>query len=177
MFQVDDAVVHPAHGPGVVTRVGPNGHGRPGTQYYWIKLVLPQATTVIMQAADANRRGLRSAIPEGGVKALWEQFASEPMPLPRSYKARSAKIEEVLEGSALDIARLLRDLTWRFRRTDRISRVDQRGVAAAVDRIARHVAAVERIEVKQAAALVRQRLAQGIESRLAELGQADTVPP
>lgn len=123
-FVSGDPVVHPSQGAGTVERIITLNYTGQPLRYYSIELV-DGDSTLMMPVEKAEELGLRRA--DFGLDDIQATLEKEPQELPDSYRSRHAKIRSMLgSGEPVDLARVVRDMTWRSRQPDtNLTKVDK----------------------------------------------------
>ena len=94
-----------------------------------------------------------------GKRAPKVVLCDDPRKLPRDHKDRYAMIEEKLQsGDALEVAAAVRDMAWRRKQEGKFTTRGKRFYEEAMMLLAGEIAAVQDIEVKDAAGQVNERL-------------------
>jgi len=149
MFETGDKVVHPGHGPGVITGIERRQMLGEEKQYYVIK-ILTGGGTLMTPVDRATEIGLRSTISNASVKRLLRSLSDQPEELPDDFRERQAAIEERLRvGDVFSTALVVRDLAW-YGQTRSLTKRDQQLMQQAEELIAAELALIEDIEVKEA---------------------------
>jgi CarD family transcriptional regulator len=141
MFLVGDRVVHPSYGVGTVTEIKERHTLGPGKRYYSIRLLNQPETVVMVPVGAEERMGLRRPVAETRLGRVWRVLKGNPKALPSNYEKRCTLLDEKLSsGDVLDIAEVLRDLTWRREEKRRLSirgkRLYDRGMALLAGEVA-----------------------------------------
>lgn len=111
-FSVGDKVVHPRYGPGHVVGIERWEHLDSEQTYYVIEIP-DQALTVRLPVTTANDVGVRSALAPSNLPQVLSTLRSKPQQLPDDYKERQEQIDEkVKTGHVMQLAQVVRDLTW-----------------------------------------------------------------
>ena len=114
MFQIGQAVVHPAHGPGKIVKIKKLSTLGSGKQYYSVRLLDGSETEIWVPVQDAQEHGLRTPIKKSRVAEVWRRLRAEAETLPTDHQARYQVVREKLEtGQLLSIAEAIRDLSWK----------------------------------------------------------------
>ena len=113
-FQVGEVVVHPAHGPGRVVRIGSLSFLGGDKQYYSIRLLDGSETQVWVPVREARERGVRRPIQSSDLDEIWKLLRARPRELPSDHQERYGVVRESVEnGNVMQIAKALRDLSWK----------------------------------------------------------------
>lgn len=111
-FSVGDKVVHPRYGPGQIVSVE-QWEFLDGERSYYVIEIPDQALTVRLPVATADEVGMRSALAPSSLPEVLSTLRSEPSQLPDDYKERQEQIDEkVRTGNVMQLAQVVRDLTW-----------------------------------------------------------------
>ena len=159
MFKQGDAVVHPAHGVGIVTSVEERLLHGTAEQYYTIELMDGLGTRVMMPVSVEDTLGLRPGIGVSQLKRVWRVLAAKPQRLPADYKERNRVIDERLSGGdTLEVAAVVRDLADRKRRKGQLTIVTKRHLRRSITMLAGEVAAAKSIDLDEAEVQIRAKL-------------------
>lgn len=160
MFEVNDKVVHPIHGPGVIVDITQNALIDGYDQYYVIELVADERRLMI-PVKNADEVGLRSVIDEEQLKRVRETLNAEPDKLPNNFKKRQAVLHDTLdEQTLLAVAAVVRDLVWR-NREKRLPATDRKTLRRVKEMLAGEFALVDGIDVQEAMERIDATLAMG----------------
>jgi CarD family transcriptional regulator len=111
-FSVGDKVVHPRYGPGHVVGLE-RWELRDGERTYYVIEIPDQALTVRLPVITANEVGIRSALAPSSLPLVLSTLRGKPHQLPDDYKERQEQIDEkVKTGKVMELAQVVRDLTW-----------------------------------------------------------------
>jgi CarD family transcriptional regulator len=167
-FQVEDAVVHPDYGAGVVTEIKERHSLGAAKRYYSIDLLGEPGTIVMVPVGRAESVGLRRPIPEKGLSRLWRILRAEPGALPSDHKERYALIQDKLQdGDFFRIAEAVRDLAWRREEKQHLTTVGKRLYETGLGFLAGELAVVQGSDVRAAEAQIADRLEASIASAAA----------
>ncbi|MEZ4769255.1 MAG: CarD family transcriptional regulator [Caldilineales bacterium] len=135
-FAVLDRVVHPAHGPGLITAVEQMDAAIAGFRRYYVIDIYEQNLTVRVPVRRADRVGLRSVMSSERVSNVLQTLRSEPNSLPDDYKRRQATVRERIKVTRpVELAEVIRDLFWHGEK-DHLTSVDTQLLRASMDRLA-----------------------------------------
>jgi len=116
-FSVGDKVVHPRYGPGRIISVE-RWEFPDGDRSYYVIEIPDQALTVRLPVVTADEVGVRSAVAPSNLPKVLSTLRSKPSELPDDYKERQEQIDEkVKTGNVLQLAQVVRDLTWHGERS------------------------------------------------------------
>ena len=162
MFQVGDAVVHPAQGAGVVTDIEELRRRGQDRSYYRIELTSPPRTSVMVPVDDAEERGVREAISGSGLKRVWRVLTGSPQMLPDDFATRRAAIKGKLSsGKIRRVAEALRDLAWRRRQEGSLTTTERRLYRKGMDILAGEIAAAKGVDLEDVKLQVGRQIGEG----------------
>jgi RNA polymerase-interacting CarD/CdnL/TRCF family regulator len=162
MFEVGDAVVHPAQGPGVVTDIEELHRRGRDRSYYKIELTSPPRTSVMVPVSDAEEHGVREAMPASKVKRVWRTLDTAPQSLPEDFAARRAALKEKLgSGETRQVAEALRDMAWR-RRQEGLTTTERRLYRRGMNVLAGEIAATRGADLEAVKLQVGSRIHEGL---------------
>ncbi len=111
-FSVGDKVVHPHHGPGSIAGIE-RRELLDGPKRYYVIDIPGQRLTVHIPVGRADQVGVRPAMSQSRLPRVLSKLRGKPHPLPDDYKERQEQIWAQLNtGRVMQLARVLRDLTW-----------------------------------------------------------------
>jgi len=171
MFEIGDAVVHPAKGAGIVTGVRRMPGLRKQLQCYKIKMIDERTKTVLMIPVEkAGDAGLRPAISKAGLGDVWETLTAVPQELPMEHKVRYKLLKEKLQtGIVTQVAEVIRDLEWRRINVDKkkLNMPGQRIYDTAMRLLSGELAISQEISVQTAKVQVEDILEKSLEPAVA----------
>jgi len=152
MFEKGDRVVHPGYGAGIVDEIKALKFlGNQRKRYYAIQLLTEPETTVMVPVRDEDKVGLRAPIPPARLDRVWRVLRSDPHRLPKDHKKRQAMLTEKLhDATAVEVAKVLRDLAWRRERKGRFTIGGRRLYERGIDLLAGEVASSQGIDFTDA---------------------------
>jgi CarD family transcriptional regulator len=161
-FSIDDKVIHPAHGAGRITGIEQRGQISESTSYYVIEIPA-QRLTLRVPSGRMEQSGIRPVMTPGKLPGVLARLRSRAHQLPDDAGTRQEGMGEKLDtGRALQLAEVVRDLTWHRHRahlTKRDTDLLNRGRAL----LAAEMALASDIEVAEATRAIDAALAQGME--------------
>jgi len=111
-FSVGDKVVHPHYGPGRIASLE-RWEYMDGARSYYVIEVPAQALIVHVPVLKADEMGVRPAMSPSSLPQVLSMLRSRPRQLPDDYKERQEQIDaEVKTGHVMQLAQVVRDLTW-----------------------------------------------------------------
>ena len=171
MFEIGDAVVHPAHGAGVVIDLEERQPGGTRMLYYKIKPLACSGLTLMVPVGNAERIGLRATIPESELDGLWDVLTSRPETLPENHTERRKLLESKLRRSEVyHTAEVVRDLVWRQQQCDRLTDEGAQLLEKGVQSLACEIAATRGTDTSEAETQVWARLEDSMRA-----GMSDTA--
>lgn len=158
-FQVQDSIVHPDYGAGVVMEIKERHALGPRKRYYSIEL-LGQPGTTVMVAVDREKSvGLRRPTSQEGLGRLWRILRAEPGVLPTDHKERYAVIEDRFkDGDFFQIAEAVRDLAWRREEKQHLTSVGKQLYETGLGFLASELAIIQGGDVHAAETLISDKL-------------------
>lgn len=167
-FKVQDNVIHPDYGAGVVIEIKERHSLGPKKQYYSINLLGQPGTTVMVAVGQEKSVGLRRPTSQIGLSRLWRILRAEPQVLPSDHKERHALIQDKLEdGDFFQIAEIVRDLAWRREAKQHLTAVGKRLYETGLEFLASELAIVQGSDVHVAEAQIIDRLQANIAGAMA----------
>jgi CarD family transcriptional regulator len=111
-FHVGDKIVHPHHGPGRIKALERKEFMDKPKRYFVIEIPT-QGLTVYVPREKMEQVGVRLVMRRAKFVRVLATLRSRPRGLPEDYRERQEQIWEKLKtGRAIDIAQMVRDLTW-----------------------------------------------------------------
>lgn len=111
-YSVGDRVVHPHHGPGRVASIE-RKELLDGTKRYYVIDIPDQSLILQVPVHRVDELGLRPAMPPSSLPQVLSTLRSKPRRLPDDFKERQEQVGEKLgTGKVMQVARVVRDLTW-----------------------------------------------------------------
>ncbi|MBN1259786.1 MAG: hypothetical protein JXB35_03815 [Anaerolineae bacterium] len=161
MYEVGDMVFHPESGAGVITgikKIPVMGNDR---RYYRIKVLSKTKTTLLIPVKDADEIGLRPAIPPGHLSRVWEVLSGPPDDLPEKKKHRQKWVDERLTtGETVQIAKVVRDLVWRRKQTERLYAAEEKALKRGMRLLTGEVGTVLGVDLTTARSRIQEMLDQ-----------------
>jgi RNA polymerase-interacting CarD/CdnL/TRCF family regulator len=159
MFKVDDAIVHPVRGAGVVVRIEERQWRGSNNLYYRIKLLGQPASSLMVPISAAETIGLRRAIPQSELGRIWRVLRADPKTLPTDHKERYQVLEDQLHtGDVLQVAAAVKDMAWRRKQQGNLTTRGKRMYEEGMMLLAGEIAATQDIALIDAEAQVRAKL-------------------
>ena len=112
-FEVDDNVVYPHHGAGVVLKKESRDMMGESREYLTIQ-ILHNDMTVMVPCANAHRAGLRRVIDEEQVRRVIDVLTGEVSEMPKNWNRRfKYNREKIKTGDVYELAEVVRNLAIR----------------------------------------------------------------
>jgi CarD family transcriptional regulator len=111
-YAVGDTVVHPT-GAGTIIDTR---HLKlvDGLEHYFVIEIPTRDSTVFVPMRKMDEVGIRPVMSRDRLARVFDTLRGEAQPLPHDYKKRQAEVAEKLaSGRPLQIAEVIRDLSWR----------------------------------------------------------------
>ena len=166
MYQVGDTIVHPHHGAGVMTEIKSlKSLGRQGKQYYSITLLSEPGTVVMVPIGSAKEIGLRPLMSASTLNRVWRRLRAQPETLPSDHNERYRVVREKMQnGNALQVAEVLRDLSWKDYQGRKLTSEGKRLYDKGMRLLASEVAALQSSDLSTAEAGISQTLDDSMKS-------------
>ena len=159
MFEKGDPVVCPAHGAGIVKGVSELKPLDGVQRYYEIELVKQVNTHVMIPVESAEEQGLRPAITDDELDKVWDVLSDEPQELPSKHRTRYKVINEKFNsGSIEELTEAVRDMAWRRREEDGLTKKGRRIYRRGLDLLAGEVALAQGVKLETAKSRIRKKL-------------------
>jgi CarD family transcriptional regulator len=157
-FKVDDRVVYPNHGIGVIEGIEQTEMGGQSCDFYCLRIIANE-TRVRVPTYNADSVGLRKMISRRQLTSLFEQLREEPARTPRSWKGRyKENSDRMRTGSIFEVAEVLKNLS-RLSRSKNLSYREKRMLDKARQLVVTEVAAVQKTAVEKAEQQIDRALA------------------
>jgi CarD family transcriptional regulator len=162
-FSVGDKVVHPYHGPGRIASVE-RRELLAGAKRYYVIEILGQGLTVYIPVNQADEVGVRLAMSQSRFPRVLSMLRSRPRPLPEGYQERQEQIcAELKTGQVLQLARVVRDLTWHRERAH-LTKRDTDYLKQGRELLAAEMALVSGDDVSDASKLIESTMIAAVAS-------------
>ena len=140
-FSIGDQIVHPKHGAGQITG---QKHLKivEGFENYYVIEVGEKGLVVHIPIRKMEELGVRPIMARSKLSRVMDTLRSAPHRLSENFKTRQARVKEKLKtGRPLEIAEVVRDLTWRKHRAS-LSAADARLLDQGLDLLSTEIALV-----------------------------------
>jgi CarD family transcriptional regulator len=157
LYEVGDYVVYPAHGVGRIANIESHKVGDMAVELYAISFEKDRMTLKV-PTAKAEKSGLRRLSSKDRIKAAIETLRGRSRVRRTMWSRRAQEYEaKINSGDPISIAEVVRDL---HRSTDQPeqSYSERQIYQAALERLARELAAVEKIDERKATERLEQVL-------------------
>ena len=159
MFEKGDAVVCPAHGAGIVKGFSELKPLDGAQRYYQIELVKQVNTHVMIPVDSAEEQGVRPAITDEELYQVWEVLSDDPKDLPPKHRTRYKVINDKFDsGSIIELAEAIRDMAWRRREEDGLTKKGRRIYRRGLDLLAGEVAVAQGVKLETAKSRISKKL-------------------
>ena len=154
-FKVNDKVVHPMHGAGVITEIAEKNILGEATECVVIKLMVGNAG-ILLPTDTVNDTELRHVITKKNMQKALDMLKAEPEELPKDWRRRIETLKErVHSGEPGEVARAIRDVKARSANS-KMNPSEKRVLSEAMGVLAGEVALVKDIKVDSAKALIKR---------------------
>jgi CarD family transcriptional regulator len=161
-FAVGDRVVHPHHGPGEVTAVERKAFVEEAKRYYVIEIP-GQELTLFVPLSRVEEVGVRPVMRPTKLSRVLDALRGTPARLPDDYKERQELVAEKLKtGRAMQIAEVVRDLTW-HRERDHLTKRDAEYLERGREFLASEIAYASDIDISAASERINAALELALE--------------
>ncbi len=151
MFDVGDAVYHPANGAGVIASLQRLPMLRKGQRFYRIRMVDGTNTVVMIPVKKADDIGLRPAISSRDAERVLQVLSEDPEELPDDHKRRYQVCgQKLAQADTIQTAEVVRDLTWRQIQKDHLNAPGQRILKQALRLLTSELAVAQGIALSEA---------------------------
>jgi CarD family transcriptional regulator len=152
-FSVGDKVVHPHYGPGWIASVE-QWESADGEKSYYVIEIPGRGLTVRIPVHNAREVGVRPAMSPSSLPQVLSTLRSTPRQLPDDYKERQEQIDaEVRTGQVMQLAQVVRDLTWHGERAH-LTKRDSDLLKQGQDLLAAEMALVSGDDVSDSSELI-----------------------
>lgn len=159
-YAIDDKVIHPTHGAGVITGMV-DVELVEGFEHYYVIEFPNQMMTVHVPTRKMEELGVRPAMRRAKIDSVLDTLRSLPHTLSDNYKARQATIRATLKkGRPTQIAKAIRDLSWRDHHKS-LTQSDARLLSRARDFLAAEIALVLEVAATEANQMIDAALQDG----------------
>jgi CarD family transcriptional regulator len=159
MFDVGDAVYHPTNGAGVIASLQTMPTLRKGQKFYKIRMLGNGRTVLMVPVKKAKELGLRKAVTKQEIAQVLDTLSAQPTDLPNRHKRRYKVCQDKLDtADTLQIAEVVRDLTWRRIQAEKLNVPGQRIFKKAMKLLVGELAVAQGISLQEAEEQVNETL-------------------
>lgn len=167
-LSIGQNVFHPTHGTGEIIDITQMDVLEEFQNYYVIKFMGKRLTTHI-PVRNVENTGVRKVISKARVKHVMETLRQLPGKLPKHFKARKKKVEEMINsGRPTRIAEAVRELTWRSE-NDRLNKIDTRLLSQGREMLIKEIAVVIDSDADEAQKRIDKALAKAVEAKTTQV--------
>lgn len=164
MFNIGDAVYHPANGAGIIANLERFPALAQDQRYYKIRILDSAETVLMVPVLKAENLGLRPAISDEGVQEVLNILASPPDQLPAAHKRRYKLCLDKLDTADITaIAEVIRDLTWRQIEHDHLNVPGRRIYKKALKLLTGELAVAQGVSLETAESQINEALETQVE--------------
>ncbi len=158
MFKVNDKIVYPMHGIGVIESIEKKVVLGKKDEYYIID-ILNSGMNVMIPVKNAESIGVRGIINKKEINKVLNLLKKPPVDAEENWKLRyQINIEKVKSGSILEVSAVLRDLYTRGKEKD-LSIMERKLYENAYQLVIYEIAMAKNIEIEEAGDMVSEALA------------------
>ena len=162
-FSVGDKVVHPGHGPGRSAAIECR-ELIDGPKRYYVIDIPGQKLTIHIPVSMAGEQGIRLAMSQSRLLRVLSILRGKPHSLPEDYGERQEQVRaELKTGRVMQLARVVRDLTWHRERAH-LTRPDSAYLKQARELLAAEMALASGGAVSDASKLIEATMAAAMAS-------------
>lgn len=162
-FAVGDKVVHPYHGPGVITNVEQKEFVEGQERYYVIEIP-DQGLTLHIPQHRMGITGVRAAVTDKRLRQVLDILHSKPDQLPDDHKERQEQVWEKLKANEPDqVAETVRNLMWHQHQAH-LTKKDTEYLDRARKMLAAEMALVDGCEASEANRTIETIMAEALSS-------------
>ena len=162
-FAVGDKVVHPYHGPGIITSVEQKSFVEGQERYYVIEIP-DQGLTLHIPQHRIGMAGVRPAVSDEQLRQVLDTLRSKPVQLPPDHKERQEQVWEKLKtNEPFQVAETVRDLMWHQQQAH-LTKKDTEYLDRARKMLAAEVALVDGREIAEANRTIETIMAEALSS-------------
>jgi CarD family transcriptional regulator len=113
VFQIDQRVVYPSQGVGIISSIEERDFKKEKVPYYVIYLEVSDMT-IMVPVDKAEGLGIRAIVPQEEAEKALELIGDDYEPIPSDWKLRyQMNLDLLKKGSVMDIATIVRSLYHR----------------------------------------------------------------
>jgi CarD family transcriptional regulator len=162
-FAVGDKVVHPHHGPGIITAVEQKDFME-GQEHYFVIEIPDQGLTLHIPQHRMSITGVRPAVSDKQLGQVLDMLHGKPTQLPDDHKERQEQVWEKLKtNEPVQVAETVRDLMWHQHHAH-LTKKDTEYLDRARKMLAAEMALVDGREVAEANRAIETIMAEALSS-------------
>ncbi|MGC9469597.1 MAG: CarD family transcriptional regulator [Anaerolineae bacterium] len=159
MFDVGDAVYHPTNGAGVIANLQRMPALKEGQRFYKIRMLGRTRTVLMIPVKKAEELGLRPAASREKVSEVLAVLSADPEELPKRHKRRYKLCQDKLDtADIIQIAEVVRDLTWRRIQNDKLNVPGRRIFKKAMKLLTSELAVAQGLSLQAAEEQINEAL-------------------
>ncbi|HEY89794.1 MAG TPA: hypothetical protein G4N98_08730 [Thermoflexia bacterium] len=159
MFKIDDPIIHPTRGAGIITAFIERSVKGETIRYYQIEMLGETALQLFLPVEKAALLGIRRAIPSEQLPRIWEILQSPPVELPTNSRKRYRMLKEkLLTADTLQIAEIVRDIVSERQADGSLKTRDRNIYLESLNFLSGEIAAAQGVELSAARALVKGKI-------------------
>jgi len=160
-FAVGDKVVHPHHGPGIITSAEQKDLMEGQEQYYVIEIP-DQGLTLHIPQHRMSVTGVRPAVSDEQLGTVLDILQGEPDQLPDDHRVRQEQVWDKLKtNEPVQVAETVRDLMWHQQQAH-LTKKDTEYLDRARKMLAAEMALVNSSEVAEANRTIETIMAEAL---------------
>jgi CarD family transcriptional regulator len=162
-FAVGDKVVHPHHGPGIITSVEQKDF-MGGQERYFVIDIPDQGLTLHIPQHRMSITGVRPAVSGRRLGQVLELLRGKPAQLPDDHKERQEQVWEKLKtNEPAQVAETVRDLMWHEQQAH-LTKKDTEYLDRARKMLAAEMALIDGSELAEANKTIETIMAEALSS-------------
>ena len=162
-FAIGDKVVHPHHGPGIITKVEQKDFME-GQEHYYVIEIPDQGLTLHIPQHRMSITGVRPAVSGEHLSQVLDVLRGKPDQLPDDHKVRQEQVWEKLKANEpVQVAETVRDLMWHQQQAH-LTKKDTEYLDRARKMLAAEMALVDGREVAEANRAIETIMAEALSS-------------
>ena len=162
-FAAGDKVVHPYHGPGIITSVEQKEFMEGQERYYVIEIP-DQGLTLHIPQHRMGITGVRPAVSDKQLPKVLDILRSKPDQLPDDHKERQEQVWEKLKANEpVQVVETVRDLMWHQQQAH-LTKKDTEYLDRARKMLAAEMALVDGCKVAEASRTIETIMAEALSS-------------
>jgi len=157
-YQVGDKIVHPVYGAGIITGITEKSIAGDLRRYYVID-PMTYDMQIMVSVERVKDVGLRKVLKRSRIVRVFRVLGSAPDEPTCDHKERQELATEKLQSAnPMEIAEVMRDLSWQKKRKGHLGGKDTRLLERARNLLAGELAVIEGLEIEDALARIETAL-------------------